>query len=1024
MNSRRCVPHHSKIGETLSFFTRFILSLLLFFALSCGDALWGQSDGLDFSAEWKHSSLSDASQWFELHGTGDRNNPIRRSLDQPFRGNEFFVRFRLRYAAEAIDTPANGNGEFFVCWLDERDGGDTAGHSSGVPNFGVHVDRDRNAWMARFDSARQEFAAEPFKGDQDFVLLGRLSKSKVFNDEEEVALFDQLDVWINPGITDLNEPDITCRTKKSIREVKWIGFATGRKTEAADRIAVSDVALHASWTSAFGLPALVTNSEAVKQTEDEPSADRAPSLETVSFSKQILPLLRQHCFDCHAGEDPDSGIRLDSYDELLNQLTPRNSLDSHLVRLLRTDDESARMPPQEDGRQRLTDAEMQAICTWIDEGVSWDFDALPTPVPHSEHWAFQPIRNVTVPIVSDEDAVRTPVDAFIIHKQQPAGVTSVGTANWSTLRRRIALDLTGLPPSEFRFLERAESHDQLDDAIDRLLETDAFGERWGRHWLDVARWAESNGYQHNRFRPNAWQYRDYVVQSFKQDTPYDQFIREQLAGDQLAAQLLASSAGSDGKTAEAIIATGFLAAARYSGNELDKEIQRNDILVDITNATSRAFLGITMECAQCHTHKFDPFTIRDYYRLQAFFSDGQPANVVVQPRSELLQQLVETRSQLFHSVKARLVKAKRDAGAPQPILIIPKSVVAGMTAHERKSFRQLEAAISEFPQTWGWAGAESGFPVAPHEMRWPLPWNPEERRRASTYLRLRGDVKSVGPEVEAGWPMVFGGAPADAGGRIDLANWIASPKNPLTARVWVNRIWQWHFGRGIVETSADFGTEGSRPSHPELLDWLASELIRSGWRSRHIHRLIMRSNTYRQASFSQEENESADPANRTWWRWMPRRLESEAVRDSALAIAGVLDRSVGGPSVPVKSTEPSSRRSIYLRHERQRIPEDLALFDSPPALTACSRRMTSTVALQPLYLLNSPQMQLVSQQFADRVREIADEETAYGSTAFKLALGREADRDEEDMLRSFLADSSLELLCQSLLNLNEFVYLP
>ena len=306
-----------------------------------------------------------------------------------------------------------------------------------------------------------------------------------------------------------------------------------------------------------------------------------------------------------------------------------------------------------------------------------------------------------------------------------------------------------------------------------------------------------------------------MIDAFNQDLPYDQFIQLQLAGDLVAPA-----------SARNLVATGFLAGARYSGNELDKEIQRNDILVDVANTTATALLGLTLECAQCHTHKFDPISIRDYYRFQAFFADAQPENVVLQFGDPAIKRQIARRWQIFDQVHARMVNVKRKQGHPEPIYVTPKAVISnGMTPDEKREFNHLEQQLAGLPQTWGYVSpSDHSVSIAPNQIRWPLPrrWDPQSN---PTTILVRGEVHSQGPDVTPAWPAVFGGSQQAASrrSRWDLAKWISGPQHPLTARVWVNRLWQWHFGRGLVETSSDFGTQGTTPSHPALLDfWPAS----------------------------------------------------------------------------------------------------------------------------------------------------------------------------------------------------------
>ena len=933
---------------------------------------------------WKRNGLATIK--YEINGAAARSNPLRRQLAQPYAGDEIFFRYRLRYEAESIDVPPSGDGEFFVFWLDEHEGGESSTHSGGVPNAGIHVDANANRFMVRFAPGNQKFAAK-LVGDRDYLVVGRLWKSN----RGKAEPYDRLDLWVDPEIEDRAQPLAQTTSSKAIRRVGWIGFSTGVKTEIDDRIAVWDIDVSSSWHEIMG--------------HSEPPGTSRPELvkRTVDFKQHVYPILQEHCFSCHAGEEAEQGVRLDILDEVLNQTTPRNAKASELYQLAAT----GQMPPEGEGPRK---PELEVLRTWIDEGLDWDEQLLPTPVPTSDHWSFQAIRRPAIPAVNNKSWTRTPVDAFIARRQEELGIRAAPEASTPTLDRRVSLDLLGLPPTSVD-IDSPASH------IDRVLSHPAYGERWARHWLDVARWAESNGHQHNRDRPHAWRYRDWVIEALHSNKPYDQFVRQQIAGDEL-------SPLSD----ENVIATGFLAAARYSGNELDKDIQRNDILTDVTNTTASAFLGLTLECAQCHTHKFDPLSIRDYYRFQAFFAKGQPANVVLQPDATEVKRVIKDRWSIFDDTRSKLISAKRRQGIANPI-VIRKNVLAAIKGEQRKRFDTLEKTISQLPQVWAWQSANSQRPqaVAPHEMRFPLPRDPTVLAGLETYLLIRGDVKSRGPVVQPSWPTVFTPAttesrpttaedpsadvPAGRPSRTDLANWLVGHRNPLTARVWVNRIWQWHFGRGLVETSNDFGTQGTKPSHPELLDFLASELIEKHWDTNHIHRLIVNSATYRQSHKYSQHAAAIDPDNRSYWRWIPRRLEAEAIRDAVLAVSGQLDLTRGGPSVSERST----RRSIYLKQRRNGLPSQQQLFDGTTGQVSCSRRRVTTTPLQPLWLLNSEFMQQASRHFATYCKTIEQ--------AFQLALNRKPTDEELAVLRRLEDDHGLESVCLVILNSSEFLYL-
>jgi hypothetical protein len=561
------------------------------------------------------------------------------------------------------------------------------------------------------------------------------------------------------------------------------------------------------------------------------------------------------------------------------------------------------------------------------------------------------------------------------------------------------------------------------------------------------------------------------VDSFNRDKPYARFVTEQLAGDELLPY-----------ADENLVATGFLAAARLSSNEEDRARQRNDVLVDIVNATGATFLGLTVNCAQCHNHKFDAVSARDYYRLMAFFISGQPGNFALKDRSlwadyeakrppeaEAARRLLDA---LEDKAKAALT-AKRRKELPADQLAAwdtpadrrtPKQeelarqawlkfvysstdIERAVPPEDRKLYDELKKKVAALekrgpdkPQTFAFYSPTTSptrVDVLPMKGFYPPPFEPEALACARSFLLVGGEVHRVGVRAEAGWPAVFGPTPkavSERPSRRALADWITSPRNPLAARVWANRIWQYHFGRGLVATPSDFGVKGAPPTHPELLDWLAGELLRGG-SAKHLHRLIVCSRTYRQSSAPHAGNGGIDPDNKLLWHWPPRRLEAESVRDAMLAVSGELDRRVGGPSAVDDGK--GVRRTLYLFQKRERPPEVQGLFDGPSAAAeSCPKRAVSTVPLQALYLLNNDFVyrrgrasarRVLAQAGADRGRQV--------EAAFLLALGRPPDGGERaDAAAFFQAHANdtavageppraLVDFCQALLNVNEFVYL-
>lgn len=1022
-----------------------------------------------------------------IRGTKDRNNPLRRQLDEPFDGAELFVRFLISYDEESIDKAPQSDGEFFVLWLDSVDGGDTATHSSGVPNIGLHVDRaNRNSFMVRFGSENSSFGPVEVTGDREFLVVAKVAKSSAKKDQP----YDQVELWVNPNVTEPTLPQAAVYGSGRVKTVKWLGFSTGRKTETTDRIVVDDLVVAESWEGLFGLPkdsVVFQTPQRIAEKLLTEAAEIPPALRpkrampehsTVSFRKDIFPILERRCFKCHRGLEARAGYRLDLLEEILGETNgeplavPGHAARSRLVEAVTASlDARNRMPPKDQGAP-LNDKEVALLKTWIDEGLAWDDALLPPSPTSSDHWAFQRVERPVVPDASTSSiTVRTPIDAFVLAKHIEKGIKPVRMADEQTLQRRVALDLLGLPPS---FIEQGSSPsektrqgasvgsaDQGDsderwaDYVDQLLDSPQYGVRWGRHWLDVARWAESNGYQHNRDRPHAWRYRDYVIDSFNADKPFDRFITEQLAGDEL-----------EPLSAENLIATGFLAAAQYSGNEKNKTLQRYDILVDIVNATGNAMLGLTFECCQCHNHKFDPISARDYYRFQGFFAKGQPVNIVlpdeeaiatsqsdleennsVAPSQNVTAQQIELCDEhqaIFDLTHDRLYASTRRKRPEGDIFILPQTVLKGMRPPERRRYDEIGRQLAQMPQAWTFYSPVTSsyrLPVPLLELRWPLPFKPAHLKVRQQRLHIRGDADNAGPVVLPGWPSVFGTVPASVAEspkpRSELAKWMTSRDNPLTARVWVNRIWQWHFGKGLVEESGNFGLTTSQPEFHELLDWLAVELMENGWSTKNIHRLILNSSVYRLSSEFDEQNEKIDSENSLFWRWMPRRLEAESLRDCMLASASELSLEVGGPSVRESSMAASPRRSVYLFQKRNVMPHMQDVFDGPAALTSCSKRRVSTVPLQPLFLLNSRFVNARSSRIAaDILAAVAandsDNPERVVELAFLKILNRHPDEEERTRSVEFLRlvwspderQESTTQFCHALLNLNEFAYIP
>jgi hypothetical protein len=701
--------------------------------------------------------------------------------------------------------------------------------------------------------------------------------------------------------------------------------------------------------------------------------------------------------------------------------------------------------------------------------------------PANTHWAFAPLRSVDPPAVRQSSWVQSPIDRFLLAKIEAAGLKPAAPARREVLLRRLSLDLTGLPPS------LAEQDDFLKDrspraverVIDRLLASSHYGERWGRHWLDLARYAESDGFEHDAVRPYSWRYRDYVVQSFNADKPYDRFLREQLAGDELW----------PGEPA-AWIATGFNLLGPDMVDSADQVQRRLNTLNDMTDTTAAVFLGLTFGCARCHDHKSEPFTQRDYFAMQAFFAPAefhreqavptaaeraahQAAMADYDQRTRAQRREVEEieapcREGLFEEKLAKLSEdAQLAHRTPKERRTMEQEGTVQETApHVKVTDTEVTKALSS-----GDKARRAAILAQLNKVPKPAPL-PQAMVLANTngpgpktFVLARGDYNQPREEVQPAFPAVLLQAQALSprtpsaarDGRAALADWLASPSNPLTARVMVNRIWQHHFGRGLVPTPGDFGTRGQPPMHPELLDWLAGEFIRGGWSVKRMHKLILLSAAYQQSTTASAAALELDPENKLFSRQNRVRLEGEVIRDSLLAISGRLNRDMGGPAVlpPIPAdivktsknwvastnAEDHQRRSIYVFARRNLRFPFLEVFDAPDSNLSCPERGRSTTAPQALTLLNSDEVMEAARATASRVLAETDTADARVRRAFRLVLGRAATGKELAMARDFLKPSignqeitvdqkSSSLtpsenwteLCRALFNLNAFVY--
>lgn len=927
------------------------------------------------------------------------------------------------------------------------------------------------------------------------------------------------------------------------------------------------------------------------------------------FNSQVKPILQQNCFQCHGGgTEVEGGLQLTSREKILEggdygaAVSLENPADSFLLEMVGYGQETAQMPP--DGK--LDDASLEILAKWINIGLPYpvqDTDVQPESKTASDYWAYRPLKRPQVPSVQASDWVSNPIDAFILAKLEAHGLTPAAPASKLTLIRRVYYDLTGLPPSPEAveaFLNNT-SADAYEKLINKLLKSPRYGEKWGRHWLDLVRYAETNGYENDSDKPYVWRYRDYVINAFNKDKPYDEFIKEQLAGDELRTV-----------TTETVIATGYHKLGVWDDGPADRKLARYDYLDDIVSTTGQVMLGMTVGCARCHDHKIDPISTRDYYSLLAFFHDitpnnrgpladiGTPEQQAVRDKLLAEKRLAEEKFQdelypIQETIKIELAKIhteaiandipvspmreltyrsyretfeqfpndfdlleptsegrlfsnlfslapasrKKDIGLVfEGTLQVPEEttytfhinlrgacrlILNGYQAAELIGARDVEVTLTcgdvpirleyfnkdvDKPQLEvSWSGVDfekqplsTNAAVNFNELlkthaelietneslkalvdqqrelkkqrddkrRQRVPYEHQalavsEREQTPTHILRRGNPHLVGREIKPAFPEILNppavqmlSVPEDAkssGKRRVFAEWMASAENPLTARVMVNRIWQHHFGRGIVRSTNDFGRLGTPPTHPELLDWLASEFIASGWRLKAMHKLIMTSNAYRMSAQSNPRCVQQDVNNDLFWRFDMRRLTAEEIRDTVLWITGKLNLKMGGPSVfpelpkEVLATssrprsvwgqsppEEANRRSVYVKVKRSLLVPILNQFDQADTDSTCPVRFSTTVPTQSLTMLNGKFINDQAITFANRMRweggVTVEDRVRFG---LRLVLCREPEPTEIQQALTFMqelqqhegvsSEVALNRFALLALNLNEFIFL-
>ncbi len=736
-----------------------------------------------------------------------------------------------------------------------------------------------------------------------------------------------------------------------------------------------------------------------------------------------------------------AGIRFDQPDGAKRAIVAGNSAASKLIERVSSTKKGFGMPPIGDP---LTAEQVALLKAWIDQGAK---------MPAGKgHWAFQPIRKVAVPAVQRQDWGRNPIDAFILARLEKEGVQPSPEASKTTLLRRVSIDLTGLPPTRQEVVEflSDNSPEAYEHVVDRLLASPHYGEKWARQWLDLARYADSDGYEKDLVRPWAWRYRDWVIRALNSDMPFDQFTRDQIAGD------LAPNA-----TTQQRIATGFhrnVLVNREAG--VDRAEARFEQMVNRTNTMSTVWLGLTMGCSQCHNHKYDPILQKDYYSMMAFVNSLEEKDIDAplpgefgeyirtsgayrKERNELLEmhEIAKYQSKWEDNVRKAIANPGKDIewdftvtsfvameDGARKLILTPETQRSQKDRDRLTNYflrnigpefnrdKSVAACLSDARKQL--AEVDSHYPHLSQAMTVV-----ETADGVKTHIAKGGDYRAMGDEVQPATPGFLG--PSGGKTRLDLVRWIMSKDNPLTARVAVNRMWQEFFGKGLVRTSEDFGTQGEKPTHPELLDWLATEFRDNGWRVKPMHKLIVMSAAYRQSSHVRQDLETKDPDNSLIARQQRIRLSAELVRDAALEAGGILNDEIGGRSVRpplppgiaelgyansvkwVADNGPERyRRGLYIHFQRTTPYPQLVTFDAPDSTVACTRRSRSNTPLQALNLLNDPVFMEAAQGLASQILQQKNDRLEY---AFQTSVGRNPTAREKERLATYL-DQQLSLL--------------
>lgn len=740
----------------------------------------------------------------------------------------------------------------------------------------------------------------------------------------------------------------------------------------------------------------------------------APAPEGIEFfERRIRPLFVERCYECHGAHSslPGGGLRLDSRDRLFQggisgpAVNTGDVTQTVLIRTIRTAASSPRLASQ----HHLSAGQIADLSAWVKLGAPYPAVVQPAPTNAlpSRHWAFQPLKTPAPPEVQHQRWAQNPIDRFILSRLEAAGLTPGVATDKRTLIRRATFDLIGLPPTPEQidtFLKDRSPH-AFERLVERLLASPQYGERWGRHWLDVVRYADTSGDSADYPIPQAHKYRDYVIASFNRDKPYDEFIHEQIAGDLMASE-------TDEQWKERTIATGFVALSRRFA--VDTPGTEHLILEDTLDTLGKAVLGLSMSCARCHDHKYDPISMEDYYGLYGIFASTRyphPGSEVRRYQTNFvplisyaeLEALGRPYLAKLAAIDAEIARLEKDL----ELRAKEKQASSVLRPAYEKAYQQRDDLVAHAPHV------DAAYAVA-------------DDQPVNARIQKRGEPHSLGTEVPRRFLKIFGGealpAECTGSGRLELAQWLTGAARPLAARVMVNRIWQHHFGRGLVATPSDFGTRGRPPTHPGLLEWLAERFIESGWSIKSMHRLILLSATYQQAGeYSVGEAtgaaaiREADPENELLSRFPRQRLDAEQIRDALLAVSGRLDPTPGGPHPfppphlwdytqhkQFTAVYPSRKRSIYLMQQRIKKHPFLALFDGADANASTAARVVNTTPLQALFAMNDPFLHAQARAFAGRLLGERSADRDRIELAHQLAFGRSASAEETSQALDYL----------------------